>query len=125
MERIEDWNSISKDVVKKFGLSSTMSELTATVLKTTASRSANSPYSRNILKSSPRYYKIGRILPTKIGGIFPANFLIKEEFYQFIMENAEYKTNVNIQLLCKTFPETFELIQGLFDENLKKLEELD
>ena len=83
MEQIEEWSSLAKDTSKRFGVSNTLCELSCAIRKTTVKRRANSPYIRNILKTTPRYFKLGRILPKKLGGIIFIDGLIKDEFFNF------------------------------------------
>ena len=125
MEKIEDWNFLVKDVTKRFGHAATLCELTAATRKTAVIRRANSPYTRGLLKSFPRFYKIGRIIPKKVDGIIFVSDIIDKEFTHHLTLDLDYVSNVNISMLKNAFPNTFDEIKQKMYRDSKLLESLD
>ena len=87
MERIEEWNLLTREIFKKFGQSQSACELTAATKKTVESRRANSPYIGKILVENSRLYKYGRILPNKIRELFYTDKAISDEFFNNIKKH--------------------------------------
>ena len=111
MEKIEEWNALSREVVKKFGNPQSLCELSAATKKTVQSRRANSPYIKNILIENPRMYKYGRVLPNKLCDIFSTNKVLSAEFNNFIKGSLDFKSKANLEVLRETFPETLRITQ--------------
>ena len=110
MERIEEWNLLTREIFKKFGQSQSACELTAATKKTVESRRANSPYIGKILVENSRLYKYGRILPNKFGSYFILTRLFQTNF----------KTTLKTPLISK-LRQTWRFFVNLFQKHLEIL----
>ena len=70
MELIEQWQSLYRDITKKWGTPYSTNELSAAVSKNKLSQKNATPYQNGVLSTFPRLFSLGRVLPVKMDEAF-------------------------------------------------------
>ena len=125
MELIEQWQSLYKNIIKKWGMPSTTNELSAAVVKNKLTQKNVTPYQNGVLSTFPRLFSLGRVIPVKMDEAFSCNKILRDEFFNHMNASPVNSSMANLKLLILSFPETLKEVQIELGDNINCFEDLD
>jgi hypothetical protein len=125
LELIEQWQSLYREIIKKWGTPFSTNELSAAIFKNKLTMKNVTPYQNGVLSTFPRLYSLGRVLLIKLDEAFCSNKILKTEFFKHMKSSPENSSMANLNLSQLSFPDTLKEAQVELGDEINCFEDLD